>query len=152
MKVDAGLVPDVEHLTSLRGVLAEHIGIQALKDMHVMLFLAEADPQMTEGVAAQVQGVEMPHGPLRLINPGVVGGSPMPMSVACIKVEFLQLRIIGQRVGQGVNCLGAKAPVEFLSQGKAARASQGGEVVFPRWAMWTSEGVLLQESSSGRKL
>ena len=122
-------VPDVKHLASHGGSLAEHFLGQAFEGVHIMLFLALGCGQTTEGASAQIQGIEMPGRENPFIDEGIVTGRPVPVAVARIDVEILQLRkhrqLIGQRLLEGVG----QELIDFLQEPESARAFERMEVM-----------------------
>ncbi len=102
MKMNAGLVPDVEHFTSLGSEVPELTGIPTLEDVPVVLLLSDAHRQVPERVPAQIQSVELPQGLLGPVHRRIVGRGAVPMAIPRMEIKVRQIGIGSQRVGQRV--------------------------------------------------
>ena len=137
VEINHGLVPNLEHLASFSRVLTEQGHFKVLQKVDLVPVFALADGQMPQRMTTQIQGVAVPHRSLGFSLYGVVGGGPMPVSVAGIDVELREFVISRQGVGQGLGDPGVHPLIEFDGQAKPARTLQRLEVVtqggvFPR--------------------
>ena len=107
-KVDGRLVIHDQHPATLRHLLAQALGFDPFERGHVMFMQALAHRQMAQGVRAQVQAVEVAHGHLHPVMPGIVGGGLVPVAVGGEARIALQLGDPGQAVRQHARCGGRK--------------------------------------------
>ena len=150
VEVDTGFVPDVEHFAMFWSSLTQKCALQSFEDMHVVLFLTLANRQMSHGVVAQIVGDKGTRGGLgTLFISGIMGCRSVPVAVSGIDVEGVEVRKLGERVMESGVAESAQLGVEFLHEAEATRTLEGFEIERQRRIGMETEGVLLEESSSG---
>jgi len=103
--------------------------------------------QVTQPVRSHIESVEMPDGPLAPLFEGIMGGGGVPMAVSGIDVKFLELLVLGQRVGERAPHFAAKKLVEFLTQLQASRALEGFKEMAWRRKLFEEGSIMLKESA-----
>src|ERR1700710_1874716 len=95
MKVNSGAIPDVEDLASRGRALAQMIGAQALKNVHIMLPLALREirrAQVGQRVRTQIEAEEMPCGVFTFLlrMEGVMSGGSVGVPISGEHLKILQ--------------------------------------------------------------
>ena len=93
MKIDTGLVPNVEDHAAFGGVLTKRLDIESLQDVHIVFLLPDADSEGTQRVPAQIQSIEMTDSPLGPADGSIVCGGPVPVAIPGIEIEICQIGI-----------------------------------------------------------
>ena len=128
-EVDPGLVVDDDDARALRHPLAEPLGLDPFEGAHVVLVEPFGRRQVAEGVRAQVGAVEVAHGHLHPVMPGIVGGGLVPVAVGREACIALQLGDPGQAVRQHGIGRPDQGPAHIPEHLQPARAAEAGEGV-----------------------
>jgi len=109
--------------------------------------------QVAEGVRAQVEAVEVAHGHLHPVMPGIVGGGLVPVAVGREARIALQLGDPGQAIRQHRIGRPDQGPAHVPEHLQPAQAAEAGEVVGVARHVREARAVLLEETpSAGREL
>ena len=125
------------------------LNAQALEHVDVMFLFALAQRQMTQAVAAQIQGVEMADRVLDLILRSIVRGGSMPMSVPRVEIKIGQIVVRLQSVRQSPGDVLAETFIKFDEQFQPPLAFERFEVIGQRGTVGQIEGMLLEEGAAG---
>ena len=154
-EIDAGAVPDIEHLAPLGGTLAQRWDAQPLERTHVVLLAPcglIGPRQMRQRVRAQIERKEMADGVLASvprITP-VVSRVGVKVAVARVKVEAGQLGHAPPPIAWQRRQARGETVGKLRDQRQAACAFEGLEEMGKLGHLHPAKGKMLEERASAR--